>query len=305
MIRALSLVALAALTACGGGGSGGGFAPPADTPAPAPTQTALKPAAAPATVNPGCVTGPDGLFVTCDLIASDVPLGVTIPARGFVSFTNRTGSALQVNQINAYTGETAYWSEFCSTLDVGSNNQKTPGIGEVACITKQPNQNYLPLTFGSGTGMTVQPGQVITMGSHTEPAMESHTFTLNVAPQATGVQMWRQPRADDIVHCNGLPQATAWAPWTNTTGVQLHVHGALIYAESGTATASEMNGSACVYVLNADGTVKTGLCNDALRTRGDASFEMTVEPGEALAAQAINTCAAPGLWDYAAYLRVW
>ncbi|MBT2299228.1 hypothetical protein J7E70_02005 [Variovorax paradoxus] len=312
MNRALSIFALASLAACGGGGggSGGGFAPIAASPAPAaevPVQTApaVKPTVPPSNlVNPNCVTGADGLLVTCELAPSPWPIGVTVPASGFVTFTNRTGSYLQVNSIEAFTGETTHWGEFCAALNFGSNRQDVAGIGEVACTTKAENQNYLPLTFGQGTGLLVEPGGVVILGS--KPATVSHTYALNVAPNATGVQVWRAPAVDEVIPCNGLPQYTAWNPWKNDSGYTKHISGALIYNESGSANRAELNGHACLYVLNPDGTPRVSQCDDSLRTRGSATFSgIEVFPGESVAAQAVNTCSAPKEWDWAAYLQVW
>lgn len=313
MKRALSILALASLAACGGGGggSGGGFmvAPVAEAPAAeAPvvqSAPSVKPTLPPSNLlNPSCVTGPDGLLVTCSLEPSPWPIGATVPAGGFITFTNKTGSYLQVNSIEAFTGETTHWGEFCAALNFGSNRQDVAGVGEVACTTKAENQNYQPLTFGQGTGLLVEPGGVVILGS--KPATVSHTFALMVAPNTTGVQVWRAPAVDEVIPCNGLPQYTTWHPWKNDSGFTKHVSGALIYTESGNVNRAELSGHACLYVLNPDGTPRVSQCDDSLRVRGEATFStIEVFPGESVAAQAVNTCTAPSEWDWASYLYVW
>lgn len=312
--QALAATALAALVACGGGGggSGGGFAPIAVEPAPvepAPVvvqATSVAPTVPPANLlNPSCVTQPDGLLVTCSLEPSPWPIGITVPASGFVTFTNKTGSYLQVNSIEAFTGETSHWGEFCAALNFGSNRQDVAGTGEVACTTKAENANYLPLTFGQGTGLLVEPGGVVILGA--KPAHVAHTYALMVEKGNTGIQVWRAPAVDEVIPCNGLPQYTAWNPWKNDSGYTKHVSGALIYNESGNlSNRTELSGHACLYVLNADGTPRVGVCNDSLRTRGEATFPtIEVFPGESVAAQAVNTCSAPHEWDWAMFIQVW
>jgi len=317
MKRALSILALSSLAACGGGGgggSGGGFMPVPAAEAPAPAVEApvvqaapsVKPTVPPSNLlNPSCATGPDGLLVTCSLEPSPWPIGVTVPASGFVTFTNRTGGYLQVNSIEAFTGETTHWGEFCAALNFGSNRQDVAGTGEVACTTKAENANYIPLTFGTGTGLLVEPGGVVILGS--KPATVAHTYALMVAPNTAGVQVWRAPAVDEVIPCNGLPQYTAWNPWKNDSGYTKHVSGAYIYNESGNMTnRAELSGHACIYVLNPDGTPRVSQCNDSLRVRGEATFAtMEVFPGESVAAQAVNTCQAPNEWDWAAFIQVW
>lgn len=312
--QALTAAAVAALCACGGGGggSGGGFAPiavapeaPAQEPAPV-LQAPVKPTVPPANLlNPSCVTQPDGLLVTCSLEPSPWPIGVTVPASGFVTFTNNTGGYLQINSIEAFTGEVTHWGEFCAALNFGSNRQDVAGTGEVACTTKAENTNYIPLTFGQGTGLMVEPGGVVILGA--KPATVAHTYALMVAPNTTGVQVWRAPAVDEVIPCNGLPQYTAWNPWKNDSGYTKHVSGALIYNESGNlSNRKELSGHACLYVLNPDGTPRVSECNDSLRVRGEATFAtIEVFPGESVAAQAVNTCSAPNEWDWASYLYVW
>lgn len=310
-LRALSILALASLAACGGGGGGGGgaYAPVATVaPAAAPVAAVETPAIAkvppaPMPINTNCVTTADG-HVSCDLMPNDQAIGIGVPAGTYVTFTNRTGAYLQVNQISAYTGEQANWSEFCADLNNPITGQSAPGVGEVACTTKNIGEDYLPLTFGNGTGLSVAPGGVLYVGSHTEPEAVSHTYSLMVQPQTTGLSSWRQPQQDTVINCNGQQQSTEWSPWKNTTTETLHVRGASIYAVSGTSTPNELSGHACLYVLNPDGSVRIQECNDALRTRGQADFSVDVAPGESVAAQATNACPA-GNWDWVAYLRVW
>ena len=311
--QAFAVTALAALVACGGGGggSGGGFMPITASPEAAQETTVVqapivKPTAPPENLlNPSCVTGPDGLLISCSLEPSPWPIGVTAPAGGYVTFTNKTGGYLQVNSIEAFTGETTHWGEFCAALNFGSNRQDVAGTGEVACTTKAENANYIPLTFGTGTGLLVEPGGVVILGS--KPATVAHTYALHVEKNTTGIQVWRAPAVDEVIPCNGLPQYTAWNPWKNDSGYTKHVSGAYIYNESGNMkNRGELSGHACIYVLNPDGTPRVSQCNDSLRVRGEATFAtMEVFPGESVAAQAANTCSAPFEWDWAAFIQVW
>jgi len=313
-----SLIALSAiaLAACGGGGgSSPTFAPPAQsTPAAevqaAPSQPApvvqVAAASPPQPVNTNCVTTADG-HVSCDLIADDQPIGVGVPAGTYVIFTNRTTDYLQINSVSAFTGEQQRWSEFCVDRDDGRTGQASPGIGEVGCTTKNVGEDYPPITWGNGTGLSVPPGGVIYLGSHTEPVPENHTYSMSVAVQTTGLNAWRQPQQDAVITCDGQLQSTAWTPWQNTTDHDLHLAGASVYAVSSSPSSpNTLSGAACIYVIDASGATKYTNCDDALRTRGDANFPVvTIAPGEFVAAQATNACASPAVWDWVAFLRVW
>jgi hypothetical protein len=247
--------------------------------------------------------------VNCDLVPGEIGTGV--PPGVVLTFTNRTGAQLQVNQADAITNERTYWSEWCvytgPTTDSLKTSQGPAGVGEVGCSTKQPGEDYAPIRWGAGTGLAVAPGEMVIVNSHTEPAAVNHTYALTVAPQTTGLYSWRQPQVDEVITCNGETQSTAGSPWHNDTGRELHLTGASIYAEAGGGpTPNTMSGAACIYVMTADGAVKYQNCDNAIRTRGEVTFPLvTVAPGEYVAAQATNACAAPGVWDWVAFLRVW
>ena len=304
--QSLAATALAALAACGGGGSGGGggFA----LIAPASQEEAKTPAVEPlklSPVNPGCTTALDG-HVVCELIANDQPIGVGVPAGTYVTFTNNTSTMLQIDSVQAATGEVQLWSEICAYVGDLITGQPKAGIGEVGCSSKHANENYPTITWGNGTGLSIAPGQVVFLNSHTEPGYKNHTYALSVRVQTTGLHAWRQPQIDAVIPCDGQQQSTAGTPWRNETDRDLHLSGASIYSESGTSTPNTLNGPACIYVMTADGSVKYQNCDNALRTRGDVSFPVvTIAPGEYVSAQGVNACAAPNVWDFAAFLRVW
>lgn len=307
--RALSTLALAALAACGGGGGGGGgFAVVAPTAAaPEAAKQPAAPAAEPlklSPVNPGCVSALD-THVECPLIASGELIGVGVPAGTYVRFTNRTGSYLQIDSVQAATGETQLWSEICVYVGDLVTGQHQPGIGEAGCATKNAGENYPTIRWGEGTGLSVAPGEVVYLNSHTEPALENHTYALSVRVQTTGLHSWRQPQQDAVIYCDGQQQSTAPTPWRNETGRELHLSGASVYSEDGRGS-NTLSGPACIYVMDASGATKYQNCDSALRSRGEVSFPVvTIAPGEYVSAQAVNTCAALGVWDWAAFLRVW
>jgi hypothetical protein len=279
-------------------------APTAAAPDKTPEARTEAPMVRPEPFNPGCTSAPDG-HVECPLVANAEPIGVGVPAGTFVRFTNNTGNMLQVNAADAYTGERANWSEWCIYKGELKTAQGPAGVGEVGCATKNAGEDYAPIHWGTGTGLSVAPGEVLYLNSHTEPALESHLYSLTVAVQTTGLHSWRMPQVDEVIPCDGQERATVWSAWENTTGAELHLTGASIYAEAGGAS-NTLSGLACLYVLTADGAEKYRNCDAALRTRGDVSFPtVIIAPGERLAAQAVNACAAPAVWDWVAFLRVW
>lgn len=311
-MRIVFLVALVAiLAACGGGGGGGSAAPmmaasvPAQQPASALTSV-VEPAPKPFPtipadlINPGCVKA--GNHIDCDLRVGVI--GTGIPPGVFLTFTNRTADYLQVNQARAFTNERARWAEFCVHLGAFMTGQNKPGDGEVGCTSKQVGEDYAAVTWGKQTGLSVAPGAVVTVNSHTEPEAINHTFVLDVAVQTTGVHAWRFPAMDEVIDGNGQMQATAWTPRLNDTGAPLYLSGAAIYSESGAST-NTLAGAACVYLLAVDGSEKYRNCDNALRTRGDVQLPtIEVLPGESVVAQGSNFCTAPCKWDWAAFLRL-
>lgn len=301
--QVLAATALAALAACGGGGGGSSFAPaasPAKQPAPIETPAVVAVKAQPTPINPGCVTVANR--TSCDLIANDQPIGVGVPPGIYAVFTNRTGGYLQITEADAYTGERQFWSEYCVYVGDFVTGQHSAGVGEVGCAAKNVGEDYVPIHWGAG--LSVAPGQSVYIGSHTEPQGINHTYSLKVTANAAGMQSWRMPQHDAVIPCDGQTQSTAGGRWTNTSSKDRQLVGASIYSESGRST-NTVSGAACIYVFAADGSTKYQNCDDALRTRGDVSFPaVSIAPGESVAAQALNTCASPGVWDWAAFLRV-
>jgi hypothetical protein len=146
---------------------------------------------------------------------------------------------------------------------------------------------------------------VVYLASHTEPLAINHTFAMDVKVQTTGLMAWRMPKIDQVIDCNGQQQSTVWSTWENTTGRNLNLTGASIYAESGAATHT-LNGQACIFVMDASGATKYTNCDSALKTRGEVNFPVvTIAPGESVAAQGVNACSAPSVWGWAAWLQVW
>lgn len=308
--QALTAAAIAALAACGGGGggSGGGFAV-------APAVTEAQQPAAPAAqaedpfvklypVNPGCSMVAAN-HMSCELIAHEQTIGVGVPPGAYVTFTNNTGMHLQINEINAETGERQFWSEHCIYLNTFMTGQNIAGHGEVGCSLKQIGKDYPPVRFGQGNGLSVAPGDVVYLASHTEPLAINHTYAMDVKVQTTGLQAWRMPKIDQVIYCDGQQQSTVWSAWTNTTQTNLHLTGASIYSEVGQGS-STLNGSACIFVMDASGATKYQNCDSALRARGEVKFPIvTIAPGESVAAQGVHSCSAPNLWDWAMFLQVW
>lgn len=299
--RLLSILALASLAACGGGGS-------SDASGADPVRYSPAPLVAPKMVAPTCER--TGAWIACDLVSSEQLIGVEVPTDAFASFTNNSGTYLQINNVSAYTGEHAYWSEFCVYIGDVSNlttSQSSAGKGEVGCSTKQIGEDYAPIRWGEGLGLSVAPGETVFINSHTEPGRVHHTYALSVQVQATGVHAWRQPQVDEVIFCNDQMQTTAMSPWQNNTGRELYFNGASIYAETASsATPNTLSGAACIYVLTEDGTQKYTNCDSALRTRGEVSFPtVSIAPGDYIAARAGNLCRAPAYWNWVAFLRVW
>jgi len=260
-------------------------------------------------VNPNCKFAAAN-HVDCDLIPDNMswgqPTGVGIPPNVYVTFTNRTGQYLQINQVTAETGERRSWSEFCLYNNYFATGQNFAGNGETGCSAKNVGEDYAPIRWGAGTGLSVPPGGVIYLTSHTEPQPTNHTYSLYVKPQTTGLHSWRAPQNDAVIACNGQPQSTAWTPWRNNTSHDLHLTGASIYSESGNASSPNSVNVACIYILRADGSVRDANCDGALRTRGEVMLPMQlIHPGESVVAQATNVCPNSALWDWAAFMNVW
>lgn len=303
MNRALSILALSALAACGGGGSGGESPAPSYDSTPALVlQKDMGPNPKP--TNSNCVQVANE--VACEMWQGDI--GAGIPPGTYAKFTNNTGTYLQVDAIDAYTGERRYWSEFCAYKIEQPGDfitgQLRAGAGEAGCSAKMIGDDYAPITWGATTGLSVAPGQSIIVGSHTEPASINHTYTLRVRQQTAGLHSWRQPQIDQVNDCDGNVLSTKWSPWRNDTGRRLVMSGAEVYAISANPSMPNTVTAACVHVLDVSGNVRWSNCG--LASRGSVNWPaVEIQPGESVAAQASNSCKAPAVWGWAAFLRVW
>lgn len=290
MKLALSVIALSVLAACGGGG---GESQTIEATAPAVTDVKASPAVV--RINPNCVWMG---HQSCELIPGELEIGV--PPHTFAAFTNKTGQALRIDDLQAVTNERQYWSEWCAYIDVGSTWQTKPGVGEVGCVSKAMGQDY-PVLKG---GLRVEPGQVVYLNSHTEPAAINHSYQLRVSvADVTASYAWRQPSTDQVFTCDGSEQSTKWSGWTNTTGRMLTMTGASVYSESANPAARNTVKAACVHVFDVNGQPTYSNCS--LQTAGEVAFgAVAVHPGETVFAQATNSCSAPAFWGWAAFIRI-
>ena len=238
--------------------------------------------------------------VDCDLEAGTNI--VVVPAGAYAEFTNNSGENLQIDKVTATTEERIHLSEFCLTLDLSYTGQPgDPGVGEVACTTKNAKEDYPPITWDANTGLAVSPGSVVSVGSNTVGGPIRHTYTLAVAPQTSGLYSWRQPRTDEINKCTNAYQWTSWKPWVNTGSTTKYLAGASIYAVSAQTNPNKIT-SACLYITRTDGTIKFTFC-PGVNKRGTISFTaQPIEPGESVIGLAVNKCPVGRQWDWVSYL---
>jgi hypothetical protein len=158
--------------------------------------------------------------------------------------------------------------------------------------------------------LRMAPGEGLWIQSNTSGHSGSvHRYTPTFATAANSLLAWVVPTSDTITQCSGSEQFTPWTPRRNTSGANMFLAGATIYAarDDGNLTVT----AACIYVLYSDGiTVKWYDCNSALTTRGKYSIPIstqTVANNEYVAAQARYTCASSPVhyWDWNAYLWVY
>jgi len=279
---------------------------------------------------------PNCAQVATNLIACDLVEGtyeIVAPAGVNVRLTNNTSGFLQIDNVQAITNERAYWSEFCVSLDYfDSPAQTSAGVGEVGCTFKRRLQeyplgeDYPPLTWYGpvlATGLSVPPGVPsgrVFIGSHTTGALgpppdyEQHTYIVTASRQTAGVHAYRSPQTDPgSRNCLGfdhLPDMSEWEPWQNTTGRDLYVGGATIFAVTGVAGTTV--DSACLYISSTAAAPpmpssppgRWSWCA-GLDSRGAANVPPQVLlAGEWIGGRAWNTCAAPGQWNWAAYTYV-
>jgi hypothetical protein len=241
--------------------------------------------------------------VDCDLLLAINAIG--IGPGTFAALTNKTGGYIEINQVTAITNEQLYWSEFCVFRNNFMTGQLSPGVGEVGCTTKNIGESY-PSLHWNGI-LLVAPGDKIYLGSHTEPDSINHLYLVTASaafsPFSPSVQSFRTPKIDAPIPCSNAVQSTDWGPWTNNTGSIQYLSGATIYAVSAQSDPNTVS-EACLYILNADGSVSWSFCNQGTNHRGTVSFSpQPIKPGQSVTGQAINQCSI-GLWDWVAYMYI-
>lgn len=251
----------------------------------------------------GC-TEYDG-FKSCSLVVGTD--SISIPAGKYLTLVNSTGNYLQINQVSGTGSGGTGWGEYCVSRNTFVGNpprQTSPGVGEVGCSAKNSGTAFPPVRWDSagqpGTGLSVAPNDVLYISYNTN--YDSYfNVTVYAASQTAGVWSWRQPTSDAVLACDNTTQSTAASPWTNQTGQTLTLHGAYVFAESAKGDHTTVD-SACVYVLNSDGSVADSRCN--VRSRGPVDFSpnMTVQPNQKVFGQASNSCPSGSGWDWAAYV---
>lgn len=228
-----------------------------------------------------------------------------------IQIHNNTPNGYQLQWVTAGTSD-PYWGEFSVYLDLFQTLQINPGIGEVVSRDWDPFVKSLPMVTWDaqfdGQGLAIPPGSTVFLHNNADAMVANGvqysvvSYGVQVAQLTNGVRSFRQPRVDAPIACNGQVQSTVWNPWKNTSGINWKVDGATIYAVVPFAHATTV---ACIYILNTSNQVRWQTCTN-VNKRGMVGFpQQLVHPGESLAAQAIHTCSAPGVWDWAAFLHVY
>lgn len=223
-----------------------------------------------------------------------------------LKLVNKTGKYIQVGSVSVKPVRKDSWGEYCFSIRDWLTRQNDPGYGEAGCVVKTPDEGeFDPLLWENGAGgLTIAPGQSAYVGGYVHsPLGRDHKkiVELSVVEGKQGYISLRQPKVDTSIRCNGDKQTTDWSPWQNTTGHNITVSGATVYAVSpGKIRAVEQ---ACLIVMNADGKTHRWKFCTQVNTQGRVHFpEVVVAPDEYIAAQASNTCISGGLWDWAAYI---
>merc|ERR1711959_87943 len=265
--------------------------------------------ALPADGNPvGCTT--HGSVMQCPLGIGTTTYSLDGQAASALQLVSPPGQSVQLDQVagQSLSSIKGTFGEYCVYLDDFHTAQSTPGRGEVGCYPKAAAEpRFQPLKWGaSTTALAVPPGSTLTLQGYVQVAPGkghdlSFQFSVTVSPQKNGIISYRQPRVDAGMTCNGKPATTASAPWPNTSGRNLTLLGATVYALSPPPDAG------CLYILPSGSSSKPRYTLCDLNQRGVAMFPTPVEVGvgERILAQASHTCAAPGVWDWAAYLYVY
>lgn len=258
-----------------------------------------------ARANHGCTTV--GALLACELhLQGTYSYFINGNSHRALRLTNHTGQAVQLNQVAATPVVTNLWGEYCVYRDHFDTEQVAPGIGEVGCINKEAYESgFLPLRWdGISTALAVPNGSTIYIQGYVKNGQSQdwrNTFTISSRPQIAGIISYRQPKVDQVIACNGGPQLTAWSPWKNTTGHNLVIGGATIYAGG-------LNHSvdvAAIYILNTNREVRWSYTT-GVNTRNVIDFpNQVVRPNEFIAGQARNTCQVGQLWGWAGYIYTW
>lgn len=218
---------------------------------------------------------------------------------------NKTGKYIQIRNVSVHPLKKDSWGEYCLSIRDWLTRQNDPGFGEVGCVVKKPEEGvFESLGWDNGSdGLTIAPDQSAYVGGyvHAQFGNDHRKFIeLSVVDGVKGYMSLRQPKIDVSIRCNGNNQTTQWSPWPNTTGQDIKISGATIYAVSpGKKSVQE----GCLYVMSADGKTQKWKYCASLNIQGRVHFpEVVVAPDEYIAAQASNTCVSGGLWDWAAYI---
>ena len=224
----------------------------------------------------------------------------------YLHLTNTTGRALQIESVaGAPARHDLDFLEFCISRDTFSIGQEAPSDGEVGCATQYKGGTLGAIRWLGGTrgsGLSVAPGDTVFVASDQAKADGWFDVTVNVAAGGGDFAVWRQPRRDQSIVCDGTEQATLHAPWTNTTQQTLGLSGALIYAGSGKAANIAKVDAACVTILDTQSRVRFKQCAGLDGAGPAAIAPQVLRPGESIAGAARNTCPAGHRWDWAAYL---
>jgi hypothetical protein len=235
----------------------------------------------------------------------DNNLGPPNSPSGF-AITNNTGGDLIVLSVQAATqsGNYNFNADFCTNRNWGTvgpqgqPGQSSLGTGEVACVFKPYGQGYAPIYYTGyeGSGLVLHPHDLLAVGAGAGGL--AHTFTVQIAAGASTNEALtiRQPQWDFAMPCSGGQQNSPVQVYKNTTGGNLYIDGTMIYGN--------VNGSACVQVLNTSGAARWTYCNGGLQSNGFQrawNGMVAVFPNEFVFGIGYNTCSS-GNWDYAQYI---
>ncbi len=250
----------------------------------------------------------DRVFIICDLQLNTTTYQINNPSLA-LKLVNNLGYSVQINQVagHSLSNQSANnLGEYCVFLDEFAIEQQEPGIGEVGCNTKDSTEiDFLPVQWdGTNTALAIPPGsEIFFQGRILLEPLDDHDFefTITAYPQASGVNAYRQPKADEIIACNGSNQWTSWNVWENTNLHDVAITGATIFARDTELDGHQVD-AACIYVLDYNQSVRWSYCSN-VNIRGRVDFaDVTVLQGESIAAQARHSCAAGNHWDWAAYI---